>query len=78
MSLNKLRCLLEFSTLKKSLSQMSHQFMYTKKMRLRIVIPILLKQPKYLNLSNSIKLMLELNSNIRYLKDTNSNILNNN
>ena len=57
---------------------MSHQFMYTKKMRLPIVIPILLKQPKYLNLSNSVKQMLELNSNIRYLKDTNSNILNNN
>lgn len=78
MPLNKLRCLLKFSTLNKSLSQMSHQFMYTKKMRLLIVIHILLKHPKFLNLSNSIKQMLVLNSNIRYLKDTNSNILNNN
>ena len=78
MPLNKLRCLLKFRTLNKSLSQMSHQLMCTKKMRLPIVIPILLKQPKFLNLSNLIKQMLELNSNIRYLKDTNSNILNNN
>ena len=57
---------------------MSHQFMYTQKMRLPTATPTLLKHPKLLNLSNPLNPALELTSNIRFLKDTNSNILNNN
>ena len=75
--LNKFRCRLKFRTLNKFLLQMLHLFMSTKKMSLLMGTPLFHKLIKFPNhLCNSIKQVLQLNSNIRFLKDTNNSILN--
>jgi hypothetical protein len=55
---------------------MLHQLMYIKKMRHLIATHLFPNQNQFLNLYNSINQTLGLNSHIRFLKDTNSNILN--
>jgi hypothetical protein len=55
---------------------MLHQLMYIKKMRHLIATHLFPNLNQFLNLYNSINQTLGLNSHIRFLKDTNSNILN--